>query len=184
MLTADLRLRDDQLEGVGVIGVGNGVVQNADGLQQVASDADLVGEVGGVREDLLCLGLELHARAVVTLLLHGGLDANDLAVLVQELVHVGVEHVGATVDGGKAGEALGKLSQAVKRVDVGRLSVSGHGVDVESDANNGVVGTTLRVDVVVGLVQSHGVADKIASAILEAEFVVDVLHGAVLDVQS
>lgn len=184
VLAADLRLGDDQLQRVGVVGVGNGVVQDTDGLQQVASDADLVGEVGGVREDLLRLGLELHARAIVALLLHGGLDANNLAVVVEELIHVGVQHVGTAIDGGKASEALGKLSQAIKGIYVGRLSVSRHGVDVESDANNGIVGTALCVNVVVGLVQSHRVANEVAGASLETELVVHVLHGAVLDVQS
>lgn len=38
------------------------------------------------------------------------------------------------MDGGKTGERLGELSQSVKRVDVGGLSVPSHGGSVEHDS--------------------------------------------------
>lgn len=45
VLPADLRLRDDQLCGVGVVGAGQGVLEHADSTQHMARDLDLVGEV-------------------------------------------------------------------------------------------------------------------------------------------
>lgn len=99
VLASDLGLRDNQLQRVGVGCVGDGVVENANGLEQVSSNTRLAREVRGVSKNLGCLGLELHALASVVLLLHGGLDAYDLVTVVEELVDVGVQHVGTTVDG-------------------------------------------------------------------------------------
>ena len=56
---------------------------------------DLVRAVCGITVDLLALGR-----------LFAGLDADDLAVLVDDLVDGFVEHVGAAVDGAQPGESL------------------------------------------------------------------------------
>lgn len=58
------------------------MVQNANGFQEVASDPNLAGEVRWVRDDLLCLGGELHGLTIVVAILHGCLDSRDLAALV------------------------------------------------------------------------------------------------------
>ena len=85
MLASDLRLRKDQLQRVGVRGVGDGVVENADGLQQVTSDPRLAREVRRVGKNLLCLGLDLRAPSgeferferFRSMFLFGGYGADD-----------------------------------------------------------------------------------------------------------
>ena len=181
VLAANLVLGNDDLARVGVVGAGNGVLEDADGPEHVADDLDLVGEVRGVAEDHLGARLEAHLLDAR----HGGLDTNDLIALVQHLVDVGVEHVGAAVDGRQAREALRQLAEAVERVDVRRLAVPGHRVAVEADALDGLGGLSGDADVlVVGLVEGHGVADKVAGAGLEAELVVDLLHGDAVYVET
>ena len=184
VLAANLRLWEDQLQGVGVVCVRNGVVENANGLEQVSSDARLSREVRGVCEDLLGLCLELHAGASIVLLLHCCLDTNNFVAVVEELVNVGVEHICTTVDGGKTSETLRKLSQTVQRIDVWGFAVTGHGIDVKTNALDGVVSGALLVDVIVSLVESHGVTDEVTGCGLQTELVVDVLHGAVLDIET
>ena len=157
------------------------MLENADGAEDVADNLDLVGEVAGVAEDHLGAGLELHLGLDTG---HGGLDADGLAVLVDELVNVGVEHVGTAVDGGKTGEALGKLAKAVERVDVWRLAVAGDGLAVEADALDGLRGGARGIEVVVVEVEGHGVADEILGAGLEAELVKDLLHGAGVHIEA
>ena len=151
------------------------MLEDADGAQDVADDADLVGEVARVADDELGARLKLHLGVDAA---HGGLDTHGLVALVDDLLDVGVEHVGAAVDGAEAGEALGQLAQAVERVDVGRLAVAGHAVAVQAEALDGFGGTALDVEVGVGLVEGHGVAGKVLGSCLEAELVVDFPHGA------
>jgi len=187
VLAADLGLGEDELQRVRVGGAVDGVVEDADALEQVAGDAGLAGEVGGVAEDHLGLGLELHGGVVGAgaALLHGGFDARDTAVGARgDFVDRGVEHVGAAVDGRQAGKALGQFAEAVEGVDVGGLAVAGHGVGVEADALDGLFGLAGVVDVLVGLVEGHGVADEVAGGGLEAELVIDLLHGALVEVEA
>lgn len=184
VLAADLRLRDDQLHRVAVVRLVDRVVEDADGFDQVSDHLGLVREVGGVRDDLAALGLELHAVALLLAVFHGGTDAGNLAVLVFDFVDVGVEHVRAAVDGGQTGEALRQLAQTVQGVDVRRLSVTGHGVDVQADALDAVLGHALGFDVVVGGVEGHAVADEVAGGRLQAVLVVDLLHGGLGKVHS
>lgn len=98
MLPADLRLGNDELQRVRVVRLVNRVVQNADCLEKMANNASLAGEVARVREDGLALGLELHAAVLLAALLHSRLDPRYPAILIQDLVHVRVEHVRAAVD--------------------------------------------------------------------------------------
>lgn len=180
VLAADLVLGNDDLARVAVVRAGERVLEDADGPEHVADDLDLVGEVRRVAEDHLGARLEAHLLDAR----HGGLDAHGLVALVQHLVDVGVEHVGAAIDGRQAGEALGQLAEAVERVDVGRLAVPGHRVAVEADPLDGLGGLAGDTDVlVVGLVEGHGVADEVARAGLEAELVIHLLHGDAVDVE-
>lgn len=118
VLAADLRLRDDQLDGVAVVGLVDRVVEDADGLDEVTDDLGLVGEVGRVRQDLAALCLERHPVALLATLFHGRADAGHFAVLVLDFVDVCVEHVCPAVDGRKAGKALRQFTQSVQGVDV------------------------------------------------------------------
>jgi hypothetical protein len=45
VLSSDLRLRNDELDRVRVVGLLDGVVQNTDSLQEMTNRLDLVGEV-------------------------------------------------------------------------------------------------------------------------------------------
>lgn len=177
VLATNLGLGDDELDRVAVVGLVDGVVENADGLDEVADDLGLVGEVGGVCKDLAALGLELHAVTLLAALLHSRTNAGNLAVLVFHLVNVGVEHVCSAVNGRETGETLGQLAQAVQRVDVRRLSVASHGVHVKTDALDTILSHALLLNVVIGGVECHAVADEVASGLLEAVLVVDLLHG-------
>lgn len=112
---ANLALGNDQLARVRVVGVGQRVLEDADGAQDLANRLDLAGKVGRVANDKLGLGRKLDLVVAVG---HGGLDAHRLAIVVLDLVDVGVEHVGAAVDGRQAGKALGQLAQTVEGVDV------------------------------------------------------------------
>lgn len=56
MLPVDLVLRDDDLAGVGVIGVGDGVAQDADHSDHLTHFGDPLGNVAGVTDELLASG--------------------------------------------------------------------------------------------------------------------------------
>lgn len=180
VLPANLRLGNDELGRVGIVGTSKRVLQNANSSEDVADNLGLVGEVGGVTEDHLGLGLELHLLNTS----HGRLDANSLVTIVLDLVDVGVEHISTTVDGRQAGETLRKLAKTVERVDVRRLSVSGNRVTIKADSLDGLGSLARGGNVVVGEVESHGVANEVLCGGLEAELVIDVLHGALVDIQA
>lgn len=151
----------------------------------MASNLDLAWEVRWVTKDLLRLGCESEALALLTTLLHGSLDTSSLSSsIVGNLIKVGVKHVSSSVDSGETSESLWELSETVQWVDVWRLSVAGDGVPVQADTLNGLWCSALLGDVVIGCIKRHGVADEIASGSLKAELVKDILHGASLDVKS
>lgn len=56
MLPVDLILRDDNLAGVDVAGVGNGMVQDADGPDHLAHLGRALQSVAGVADQLFALG--------------------------------------------------------------------------------------------------------------------------------
>lgn len=87
VLALDLVLGDDQLERINVIGVGDGALEQANGTDDAVGGVDLLGSIGGVANDLGALG-NLITRA----------NTDDLAVLVDNLVDLLVEHVGTTVN--------------------------------------------------------------------------------------
>lgn len=184
MLPSNLGLGNDQLQRVASISLVNGVLQDTDRLEQVARDLDLAGEVRRIGDDLLGLSLELHGSRLVVAVLHSGLDPGNVSAVVKHLVDVGVQHVGATVDGRQTSKALRQLTQTVKRVDVRRLAVASHGVDVEADAVDGLHGHTWLGDVFVRRVKGHGVANEVAGVVLQTKLVIDLLHSARCDIQA
>lgn len=186
MLPSNLRLRNNQLERIAAIGLLNGMLQDADRFKEVAGHPDLAREVRRVGDDLLSLCLELHRLVVVVVaVLHSCLNPRNLAAIVMEhLVDAGVEHVCTAVDCGEARKALRKLTKAVKRVDVRRLPVPGHGVHIQANAVDGFGGHAGFCDVEIGLEQSHRVADEVTGVILEAKLVVYILHRALGNVQT
>lgn len=56
MLPIDLILRDDNLAGQGVVGVGNGMFQNADGPDHLADFGGALESVARVADELFALG--------------------------------------------------------------------------------------------------------------------------------
>lgn len=183
ILPSNLRLWDDQLRRVVVISASKWMVQDTDGLQDMASNLDFAREVRRISEDLLRLGLELHG-CLSAPILHGSLDANSFVTIINDLVDVGVQHVGSSVDGRETGKALGQLAETVERVDIGGFAVSRDGVSVQADAFDGFGGLTFVGQVGVVLVEGHGMSDEVSSSCLEAEFVVDILHCACRDVET
>lgn len=183
VFAADLRLGDNELDGIGVASGGDGVVEDADRLEEVADDLDFAWEVAGVADDHAGFGREGHGLVVAVL--HCGGDALDLSCgRVGDLVDVRVKHVCAAVDGGEAGKTLGELAEAVQRVNVGRFAVAGHRVSVEADARDSVFGHAAGGDVLVGGVEGHAVADEVAGGGFEAEFVVHIFHCAGVHVEA
>jgi len=176
ILAADLRLWQNQLQRVAVVCVRDWVVQDTDRLEQMSCHLCLLREVTRVCNDLLRLRLKRHALVLVTALMHGCLDPRDPVSIVLDLVNVRVEHVSASVDGGETSETLRELAKTVEWVDVWGLAIPGHGVDVETDALDGVHGLPTGCEVVVGGVEGHGVADEVTRASLETELVVDFFH--------
>lgn len=87
-LAANLLLGQDDLAALRVVGVGDGVVEEADRAHDVAHLADLGGEVRGITDDELAPG-DLALR----------LDADDLAALHDDLLDRLVQHVGTAVNG-------------------------------------------------------------------------------------
>lgn len=156
------------------------MLENADGTQDVANNLGLAREVRGVTEDGLGASLKLHLLNAG----HGGLDADGLVALVNQLVDVGVEHVGAAVDGRQAGKALGELAETVERVDVRRLAVASDRVAVHANALNGVGSLAAGCSVFVSEVESHGMADEVLGASLEAKLVIHLAHGAGVHVET
>lgn len=184
VLSADLRLRNDQLERVRVLGLVDRVVQDANGLEQVSGDLNLAGEICWIGQNPASLGLELHAFAFVVAVLHCRLDTNGLVAVVLDLVNGSVEHVCTAVDGAQASEALRQLSQTVQRVDVWRLAVTRHRVDIQSDALNGLLGHTRCSNVVVSRIKSHAVTDKVPGGSLKTKFIVYFFHRGLRHVYS
>lgn len=156
------------------------MLKNADGAEDVPDDLGLAREVRGVTQDHLSLRLKLHLFDTS----HGGLDTNGLVAFILDLVDVGVEHVSATVDGGQAGKALGEFTQAVQRVNVGRLAVASNGVSVEADSLDSFRSLARVGNVVIGKVKGHGMANEILSTSLKAELVKDLLHSASVHVKA
>jgi hypothetical protein len=184
VLAADLALGDDKLEGVSIVGVVEWVVEDADRFEQVVRDLRFAGEVRRVRDDGLAFCAELHAVARLAALFHRRLNTDGLAAFPEHFVDVCVEHVCAAVNGGEASKALGQFAEAVERVDVRRFAVAGHAVDVQTDAHDDLFGDANLRDILVGGVQRHGVSDEVARVRFQAVFVVNFLHGALVEVQA
>ena len=141
------------------------LTEQTDAAHDLTNLADLVGRVGGVAVDLLAFGD-----------LASGAHTDDLSRVVNDdLVDGLVEHVGASVDGAQAGETLGQLAQAVKRVEVRRLSVPGQRVAVELDLLERRAAGNLEVGVIA--MQRQRVADEVVGVLVQTELSVDLRHG-------
>lgn len=106
MPPSHLVLGNDQLHTVCIVSVGNGVLEQADGADQLGRlpgellALDRLLEVGRVTNEGVCLDS-----------LIAGADADELAIIVgDDLVDGLVEHVGTSVDGRQTSEALGQLT--------------------------------------------------------------------------
>jgi hypothetical protein len=183
VVTSNLGLRNDQLAGITVVCSSKRVVQNANGLQDVSSNLNLAREVGRVSKNLLCLGCELHGR-LSTPILHCGLNPHSLGAFIDDFIDIGIQHVSSTIDSRQACKSLWQLSKTVKRVDIWGFPVSGHRVTVQSNAFNRLGSPPFLVKVIVGLVQSHSMTNKVSSSSLKSEFVINVFHCACVDVET
>ena len=184
MLSSNLGLGNNQLERIAAIGLINGMLQNADRLEQISGHLDLAREVGRVCENLLGLSGEFHGLAVVIAILHCCLDSRNLVAIIENLIDAGVEHVGTAVDGRKTGEALRKLTETVERINVRRLAIASHGVHIKADPVDGFGGHARFCDIEVGLEQSHRVTDEVTGIVFETELVIYILHRALRDIQA
>lgn len=107
------------------------MLENADGPDDFAvlDNPDLAAlatgaEIARVPNDLFCL-YSFTATG----------HTHKLAVRVgNDLLNLFIEHVGAPVDGAKAGKRLGQLPETVQGVNVWRLAISGHRRGVEDNA--------------------------------------------------
>ena len=88
IFAVDLVHGNNEQEGVGIGGVGNRVLEEADGTDNLGDLLDLVGDVGGVADDDLSLGnLAL------------GFHSHNHTVLNNDLINRLVQHVGTSIDG-------------------------------------------------------------------------------------
>lgn len=149
ILPSDLRLGNNKLARVAVVGALDWVVQDANRLEDVANNLDLAREIRWVSKNLLGLGAEGHSITLISTLLHGCLNTNSLVSVICNLIKVGVEHVSATVDSGQTSKSLGKLTKTVKRVDVWGLSIASNRVTVETDTLDGLWCSSCRGNVVI-----------------------------------
>jgi len=114
--TTDLLLRDDDLSALSVVGVRNGVAEDANGTNNLANGSDTVREVRGVSDDELAVSNRLSPLA--------GLDTDSLAALHDNALDGSVEHVGTTVDGAETSKALRKLTKTIERIEVRTLGIA------------------------------------------------------------
>ena len=147
-LPSNLLLGENDLAGVDVFGVGDGVLHDTDTTDDLASLLDLVGEIRGITSDELGLG-------DLTL----GLNTSELTILIDDLLDGLVQHVGSTIDGGKTSEGLGELGQTVERVDVRGFSVAHERLSVQLDTTDGGEGQLVEVGIIT--VESDGVTDEV-----------------------
>lgn len=180
VLASHLGGGDDDLGGLGAVGSINGVLEDTDGTDELSDRADSLGseEVGGVGNDLLGLDDGVLLGDGV-----GEADSGNLSgIVVEDLLEGSVQGVGTSVDGGQEGETLGKLSKTVEREDVGGVSETGHGLDVENDTLDGLTGRAVEVRVLG--VESHGVSDELGGPGIESEDFVGLTHGVRVKVKT
>jgi len=149
-------------------------------------------EIAGIADDLLgfdCLVSTTHT--------------NKLAVRVCDDFMDGlIQHVGPAINGTETSEGLGKLSQAVKRVDVGRFAIAGHRGGVEDDAvicgpgrlgdvtnssqqlDNGAEMGNNTANALIVKVKCHGMTNEVLSTRLETELLIHSLHRVLVEVNA
>ena len=173
VLTADLRAGDDDLGRLLIIGVGDGVVEEADAPNDLTGGSDgILGEVRGITDDHLGLG-HFIAR----------LDAVRNAVgILEDFIDVAVQHEGSTVDSAETGEALRQTAKTVQGVDVGAGTVASQGVAVALQLLDG--GGSGLIEVVVVELEAHGVRDELVRFGDKAKVNVQLSHGHGVEIAS
>lgn len=189
--SVDLVLGNDDLTAVAVVCARNRVLEEADSPDDLAllndSHLPITGvlastKVAWVADDLLCLdGLSTACHA------------DKFAIRVcDNLVDLLVKHVCTAVDGTETRERLGKLSETVEGVDVGRFAVAGHRRRVKDDsvvrgarrlrnvADRSVSAICVHrhctCNLLVVQVQSHGMPNEVLGTGLETELLINGLH--------
>lgn len=170
-LTTQLLSWNDDLSRGNVLRVRERMVQEANGSDRLASwlQHRLWG-VARVTNDKRSLGR-----------LRSAPDSHGLAAFHEDLVDVGVEHVGASVDSTKSAESLRKSANTVNRIEERRVAISSLRVDVELHLHDGVNSGLKHEGIVV--VEGDGVAKEVNGTVLNAEVVEHLFHGLLFDVQ-
>jgi len=142
------------------------VVQNADSANNLADDACLLQAVNvrGVADNEGSAGGFLAAT-----------NTDGATGLEKNLVHRGVKHVSAAVDGAETREGLGEATKTVDGVEEGRVTVLAHRLHVELHLAGSLDGWLLQVRVLD--VQGNSVAQEIDGLSLKTEAGVKILHG-------
>ena len=153
------------------------MIENTNRLHKMPRDAHLVREIAWISQNLLTLGLELHALALLAPLLHRRLDARHLArIIIQHLVHSRIKHVRATVDSRQPRKPLRQLPKPVQGVDVRTLAIPRHAVDVQPYPLHAILRHAPLLHVLVRRIQRHRMANEIPRASLQPKLVVHLLH--------
>lgn len=113
------------MAGIGIIGILDGVAEDADDANNLASLSHTVWDVAGVTDQLLAAG-HLSLRFYT----------HHLAILHDDVIHWFVQHVCSPIDGTQSGKALRQLAQAIEWVQIWALAIPGQGLTVQLDAVN------------------------------------------------
>jgi len=144
------------------------VAEDADCTNDTASALYTIREVRRIGDDELALGNGVWLLA--------GLDTDGLAVLHDDVVDRGVEHVGTTIDGAETSKALRKLTKTIERIEIRTLGIgiTRKRVEVELHTNDRLKSRLPQVIIVE--VQADSVADEIDGIGLKAELGVELTH--------
>ena len=158
-IAVKLLLRDDDLAGRGTVGVGDIVIQDADGTDNLACNTCLVEarNVGWVADD---------ERSTCTLLTATNTACSAIAI-EKNLINVRVEHVGTTVDSTETRERLRQASKAVHWVQERRVTVLAHRLHIQLHFLAGVNCRGLEIGVLD--MKGDSVAQEVDCLGLEAE---------------
>jgi len=153
-LSIHLSLRNDHLERGDILGVGDGVIQDTDASDDLASGLDL----------LLVTSLQ-HVRRMAndSFALSGIGAASDTAnlatLVINDLLNVLIQHESTTMDGAHSGETFGDTTQTVDGVQEGRVTISAMRVHVQLDLLDALISGSLNETIIS--VKGNSVTDEI-----------------------
>mmetsp|Transcript_141 Transcript_141/g.207 ORF Transcript_141/g.207 Transcript_141/m.207 type:complete len:238 (-) Transcript_141:399-1112(-) len=164
--TVDLRSWNDNLDRFGIVGIGNGMIQEANASHNSTRGTNLIlFEIRWITNDH---GSLCH--------LVSSLDTTSLAVITKDnLINVLIEHKGTSMNGTNTRETFWKSSQAINGVNVRRSSISTQGIHVDLQFFDS--GSRGQVHVLFVRLQTHGVTNKLMGIGLQAKFRVQFTHG-------